>query len=276
MQSNNNKCGFCQKTGHHMPNCCDPLALFVVTEFNEIFSQNSSDPFVLLDWLNMVLLKIIKLIAHRQNVSRTGTKHDIIKSIMDHMFPNYPNPIWQHSQKQGQLLLSIMHKRTIQILSHQTRLMEIGIISEAIYSACSLHSVDVQSLNDIYFDFNRTHRRRYTEFLLSNSKHNIQTFIKNKESKEENQEDQEDQNKDQDQEDQDQEDQDDCPICYEPITTDNEISLNCKHRYCSGCIVTTLKNSTRKIPTCALCRVQYSAFTMCSEVAREIVRPHLN
>jgi hypothetical protein len=264
MQSNN-KCGFCQTTGHTMPNCCNPLALFVVTEFHEIFNQNSSDPFVLLDWLNMVLLKIIKLIAHKKNVSRTGAKYDIIKSIMDRMFPNYPNPIWQHSQKQGQLLLSIMHKRTIQILSHQTRLMEIGIITEAIYSASSLHSVDVQSLNEIYFDFNRTHRRRYTDYLLSNSKHNIQTFIKTKETKEED-----DQEADQDH------NQDDCPICYEPITTDNEVSLNCKHRYCSGCIATTLKNSPRKIPTCALCRVQYSAFTMCSPVAREIVQPHLN
>ena len=40
----------------------------------------------------------------------------------------------------------------------------------------------------------------------------------------------------------------DCPVCFEKITSENHIALNCAHTFCTQCIPKILK--TKKCPSC--------------------------
>jgi hypothetical protein len=250
---NSFKCGFCKNIGHDMSSCCDPTAVFIQNEFHAILSQSNGDPFDLLDWLNMVLLNAVKFIAHKNNTTRTGTKHDLIVAIMDKLFPNYSNPLWKYPLKQRLRLLSIMRIRTNQILSFQRQLIETGIISVSIHSTTSLHSLDAESLDNIYRQFHREYREPFNAYYENtrSKKYRIKTLIVKKEE----------------------EDNDnDCSICYEKIVDCNEIHLQCGHRFCNTCIVTTLE---KKIPQCALCRKKYEEFTICNQVVYESIKPYI-
>ena len=44
-----------------------------------------------------------------------------------------------------------------------------------------------------------------------------------------------------------------CPICYEEITSDNYVYLNCNHEFCKKC-VTHMYHNIKKEMTCPLCR----------------------
>jgi hypothetical protein len=240
-----------------MSTCFDPSAEFANADFNAVLGYCNGDPFTPLDWLNMGLLKTIKLIAHKNNVSRTGTKHEIIATIMDTLFPNYPNPLWKYPQTEKQQMLAKMRKRTSQILTHQSRLLEIGVMTEAIHTASSIHSIAIQSLDEFYIGFIMSHRQRYAEYIIRKEKrYQIESILKESEGpKEEDEED------------------DDCPICYEKLTISNEIQLHCNHRFCEACITSTLSNNT---PQCALCRTGYSKFTICSPTVHASMQQHIN
>jgi len=45
-----------------------------------------------------------------------------------------------------------------------------------------------------------------------------------------------------------------CPICYEIQNNSMRVVLNCKHEFCSECIIKTLHLSSNKDPGCAYCR----------------------
>jgi hypothetical protein len=48
----------------------------------------------------------------------------------------------------------------------------------------------------------------------------------------------------------------DCPICYEQFGSNDSVRLNCNHRFCGSCILSTLSHHRFKdgSPGCALCR----------------------
>jgi len=259
-QQSVNKCGFCEKSGHNISKCCDPNAVSVRTEFHASLSDFNGVPFILLDWLNMAKLNVVKLLAHRYNVSRTGTKHTIIASILDLHFPSYPNPIWRHPPHQTGQLFAIICSKTNQILSYQRRLIDVGVITEGVYDMNYLHTLDTMSLESLFHEFLRTNHQRYTDCLNNNNNNNIKSFIREPKEEKDKEEEQID------------DVEDDCPICYEKVTCANEIELGCGHRFCNNCIFATL---TRKIPTCALCRTKYRSLAVRSSNLYELIQPYL-
>ena len=50
--------------------------------------------------------------------------------------------------------------------------------------------------------------------------------------------------------------EEDCPICYEQIGCIDSVLLNCNHKFCSSCVISTLSHQRFKRcnPSCALCR----------------------
>jgi hypothetical protein len=50
--------------------------------------------------------------------------------------------------------------------------------------------------------------------------------------------------------------EEDCPICYEQIGSMDSVRLNCNHKFCGSCIISTLSHHRVKdcSPSCALCR----------------------
>lgn len=254
-QQRASKCGFCEQIGHKIYDCCDPSAIFIDSEFHSILNENSEDPFVLFDWLNMGLLKTIKLIAHKNNISRTGTKQEIICTIMDSMFPNYPNPLWKHPQKQGQILINLMHTRTNQILTFQGHLIRVGIISDPIHSVASLHCLDIMSLDTTYHQYHRENRILINRYFINKSKrYHIKTMLAAEPEAGE------------------QEIDNECSICYEQLTTSNEIRLQCSHRFCEKCVMSTLE---KYMPQCALCRDKYREFTICDKKVHGTMQQYL-
>lgn len=55
----------------------------------------------------------------------------------------------------------------------------------------------------------------------------------------------------------------DCPICYTSVCKWDAIHLNCTHSFCGSCIsshLDTLHKNHALLPSCALCRNEYTAF----------------
>jgi hypothetical protein len=55
----------------------------------------------------------------------------------------------------------------------------------------------------------------------------------------------------------------DCPICYASVCKWDAINLNCTHVFCGSCVSThldTLHTNHKLLPSCALCRTEYSLF----------------
>jgi len=51
--------------------------------------------------------------------------------------------------------------------------------------------------------------------------------------------------------------EEECNICYEKTKNLNMVTLNCKHKFCGGCVSQTLKKCNKfKLPNCALCRTK--------------------
>jgi hypothetical protein len=55
----------------------------------------------------------------------------------------------------------------------------------------------------------------------------------------------------------------DCAICYEQIGCFDSVLLNCKHKFCSSCVLSTLSHQRFKRcnPSCALCRQTITSIT---------------
>jgi hypothetical protein len=54
-----------------------------------------------------------------------------------------------------------------------------------------------------------------------------------------------------------------CPICYSSICKWDAVHLNCEHVFCGSCIITCLDTLLKNhvlIPSCALCRTEYTFF----------------
>ena len=58
--------------------------------------------------------------------------------------------------------------------------------------------------------------------------------------------------------------EEDCPICYESLNTNELITLNCNHQFCSSCIQNILQKQPHKTcsPSCAMCRETITSMTV--------------
>ena len=72
-----------------------------------------------------------------------------------------------------------------------------------------------------------------------------------------------------------------CAICYETISPDCFVRLNCSHTFCGSCIKQTLKthnnqsyNNQTYGPTCALCRAPMTSFSVKNSVIYEMLSEH--
>ncbi len=119
-------------------------------------------------------------------------------------------------------------------------------------------NIHVPNLNDIsYIDFmvetldaffNRSHSVNYTN---PNTNNNLKIVINLTETKKDDEEDKS------------------CPICYEQLTNENEVKLNCEHKFCCECI----KNSLNKCinQKCALCRTPSTCYDVKTSDAYNVI-----
>jgi len=250
-------CGFCSELGHNMTKCNHVSATHLKTEFDNVCAQCDGDAFIVLDWLQMTLLKNIKMLALKTGVSRTGAKHTIISSIMDKIFPDYPNPIWHLEYKKCLLIMSRTSRMTIDMMSFQTELIALGIMIEAVHSTNSLHRTHITALYAMHIEFYVEYCDRYIDRHVKR-KCAIMTVFKNEIPTAEA------------------EVVNECSICYEDLTRDNKIQLNCSHSFCDKCVTATLLTATLlTAPSCALCRTQYNTFTICNPVVHTNMQQHI-
>jgi hypothetical protein len=131
-------------------------------------------------------------------------------------------------------------------------------------------NMHVPNLNDIsYIDFmvgtlnaffNRSYSINYTN-TNTNTNNNLKIVINLTETKK-------DDENNNDAEKDDEEDKS-CPICYEQLTNENEVKLNCEHKFCCECI----KNSLNKCinQKCALCRTPSTCYDVKTSDAYNVI-----
>ena len=58
--------------------------------------------------------------------------------------------------------------------------------------------------------------------------------------------------------------EEDCPICYEQIGCIDSVLLNCNHKFCGSCVLSTLSHQRFKTcsPSCAMCRETITTMTV--------------
>jgi len=70
--------------------------------------------------------------------------------------------------------------------------------------------------------------------------------------------------------------EDDCNICYEKTKNCNMVILNCKHKFCGGCVSQTLKKCNPfKFPNCAMCRTKIETVKVKDEEILNILKENL-
>ena len=67
-----------------------------------------------------------------------------------------------------------------------------------------------------------------------------------------------------------------CAICLENKKIADTVTINCGHKFCGGCITTTLKKHSNKYvaPTCALCRAPMTSFVVKNPEIYNLVSEH--
>ena len=67
-----------------------------------------------------------------------------------------------------------------------------------------------------------------------------------------------------------------CAICLENKKIADIVTINCGHKFCGGCITTTLKKHSNKYvaPTCALCRAPMTSFVVKNPEIYNLVSEH--
>jgi hypothetical protein len=60
-------------------------------------------------------------------------------------------------------------------------------------------------------------------------------------------------------------DEDCCPICYELMSFEKTVRLNCSHVFCGTCIESCLTKSVGNKPLCAICRTEMKTFSVNSQ-----------
>jgi len=65
-----------------------------------------------------------------------------------------------------------------------------------------------------------------------------------------------------------------CGICYENLSYDKSVQLNCNHIFCGECVVKTIRTCfvNDVHASCAMCRAKYAKLTMRTETMQEMIR----
>ncbi len=238
-------CGFCGERGHTMFACAHPAVEYINTKFDAGLRASPENPFPVLDWLELQPVKTIKILAHKNNVSRSGKKWDIIESLLDLHYPEYQNALWKFPKEECMTLLNKLNKIVTSILHFQKGLIEIGILEEEQHDSNVLYTMSLPDVFAIYTDMYTNYSGQYVDIVTNYDRQfKIELLQTSCQPVEE-----------------------ECPICYDTLRPDNGVHLNCGHTFCGECVIQILtKNQKEKcagsLPFCAMCRCRYKTFSI--------------
>ena len=66
-----------------------------------------------------------------------------------------------------------------------------------------------------------------------------------------------------------------CPICYEEKSKECCVDFMCNHSFCGDCFISTLEKSTKKEPSCPLCRETVKQITLYNEDIINRITPYI-
>lgn len=246
MPSSTRNCGFCSEPGHTMFKCTHPATAYITGKFDAALREHTENPFPALRWLEAQPAKTIKLLAHKNNAPHVGKKWDIIESLMDLHYPEYQNPLWKMTKEDCVRILNQMNKLIARILHFQTELVDVGILPEERYETNSLYKMALPDVFAVYTDLYTDHSDEFVDIMTNFNRQFkialLQAPCHNNGAGE-------------------------CPICYDALSSENSVQLNCGHAFCGDCITQILtKNKKEKcagsLPFCAMCRCRYKTFTI--------------
>lgn len=249
--STSRHCGFCGEKGHIMFACTHAAVDYVNTKFDTGLRESPDNPFPLLHWLEDQPAKTVRIIAHKNHVPHSGKKWDMIASLLDLHYPEYQNKLWHLPKEECDAVLNRFHQIIASILHFQNELVNIGILEEEPHESNRLYTMALPDVYTIYTSMYSEHSSAFIDIVTNfNRQFKITLLqtpsiaIKEGEGEEE-----------------------DCPICYDALTPENKIRLNCGHSFCESCVIKILtknrkENRPGSLPFCAMCRCRYKTFSI--------------
>ena len=254
MPSSTRNCGFCSEPGHTLISCNHPAATYLTTKLDAVLRENTGNPFPVLHWLESQPTKSIKILAHKNHVSHTGKKWNMIESLLDLYYLEYQNPLWRLPKEDCARILDKLHKLIKSVLHFQTELVNVGILQEEQYERNALYNMAISDVFAIYTDLYTVHSGEFLD-IMTNFKRQFKIELLQSTCQDN--------------------DTEECPICYDKLNPTNRVQLNCGHAFCGDCITQILtKNKKEKsagtLPFCAMCRSRYKTFTIQSGPIAEL------
>jgi hypothetical protein len=264
------KCGFCSEVGHKINTCFHPNASMLFREMRAIVNGLASlngHPDPAFDWFKARSAVEIKLLASRLNLPVSVPRTTSISNLMDFHYPDYANPVWRELLPSEELLVArsraAVYRNNINHL-----IIRLNVpIDLTPRQVGRMNLADLEQLNDALIEVDQAQRRerRYGNYNYANNPHNVERKFAIAIALSSHQE-----------EDNKLKKEEECPICYECVTPDNMVELNCAHEFCGDCLSTLLKTTARnKEPTCSLCRGDMLTFKTHSKEVHDNIRPML-
>jgi hypothetical protein len=219
------------------------------------------------DWFKARSAVEIKLLASRLNLPVSVPRTTSISNLMDFHYPDYANPVWRELLPSEELLVArsraAVYRNNINHL-----IIRLNVpIDLTPRQVGRMNLADLEQLNDALIEVDQAQRRerRYGNYNYANNPHNVERKFAIAIALSSHQE-----------EDNKLKKEEECPICYECVTPDNMVELNCAHEFCGDCLSTLLKTTARnKEPTCSLCRGDMLTFKTHSKEVHDNIRPML-
>jgi hypothetical protein len=248
--SSTSKCSFCGVRGHKISDCNHQFAGHIMETFNlklvcnydpSLYNFADRAHYVYLH-LKTLSLKHLHVIAAKHGIPLSNhTKAVLVAKIMDLHYVDHPYPEWRDALPHpvNHLELDVMASLRRVIIATKSRVPLSNAIPENQLLAMNRNQL-LQRIDII---------RNEIEQIISRPSYSIdrkfpiqmtcKPISENADQYEVNE----------------------CAICYENVTGHHMVQFNCKHEFCSGCVVNTLKTvKSRDMPTCAFCRAEVSSF----------------
>lgn len=229
-------CTLCGDSGHNIRYCKDPIIpyLLVKVRCKKIKSVRRNDMFVLFNWLHRLIPTELRavLIYKYRITPKTASKHKLVAIIMDYEFPDVgENAFWK-----VYLPMNFNNTRPVDAQNEDER----QLILRNIFSYNEHNNEDPTMLplasDELICILLRLieENRHYDRTLFDN---NI-TYTKCKCNEEE--------------------ESIECSICYDEISKNNKVRLNCNHEFCGSCIAIHIKKTPSANVKCPMCRTDIS------------------
>lgn len=233
-------CSFCRRPGHNITSCnSEPLGIFESSCLMCIGTgllDTSINPFVRFhDYLLNEALRnpdLVRAFAIRKCGSTTRSNMDVcIERIIQYFTPNL-----QQGMNQIDTAETIMREYSERHLNRRTLQEYISLIGARSPQTVSTLLLFMHMIINMRESVNES---------ISNNKFNIE--FKNLENKSNINEIIE------------------CGICYDELSKNNFIKLNCGHEFCKDCIKKSLQNEIKTTFCCAFCRTEIKTFELYEE-----------